>query len=831
MKKLEYEVLVKLKDQINASLSKIKGSFDDIKKAAGESSGAAEKFNDILKKTSWMEVYAGIEVLKNVADGFNQLSGSGMQFQQGIADLSSITGIAGKELQTLETEARKFGVSSGKGATQAADSYATLASQIDVAKIGISGLNELQARTVTLAQASGMTMKDAALSLSGTINQFGLSADQANRVINVLAAGSKYGAAEISELSQSFKVVGATASAAGLSVEQTAGALEVLSKNNLKGAEAGTALRNILLKMQTELGVDLGETGVASALEALKPKLTDATYLSKLFGMENVAAAQFMISNAQAVAEMTAKVTDTNVAQEQADIRMNTTQARMEQMKARIDDMKIGFFNLTGGMSAYLGVGAEQVVMIAQMLPLITKVGGAISWLTKLENLKTIGTIAAGAATKAMTIAQGALNLVMNANPIMLAVTAIAALVGGLVVAYNKSEAFRRIVLGTWEAIKTFGEAIIKNVVQSVKLCIEGLGSLGSAIAAIFKGEFSKAGEYAKEGVKKIAKGLAQANPIVTVGIAYKDTNFKEAYAKGAAKAIKKEPLQQDSNDVATTVVPADINLDGGGGKGKGPKVKILPEVDVKTLKAELKGIEKVNAPEINTDGISVSIKKYRNLTEAIWGTESAVGSMVSNSSASLTNMLTVINEFSNRMSKGFNKPFEKTIAQMQGMAGLLQGVSGIMGTMSGTLTESAGAWLSWGANLLSMVSTAIPQLLTLFGVQSSLAVAEQAKLKFPFNIIAMGATVAGLAASVMAVPKPKNFAEGGVVYGETFARVGEYAGASNNPEVIAPLNKLRGLIAETQGGGGYGPAEFRIHGRDLVALVNKEMRRRDRGN
>ncbi|MGL5226966.1 MAG: phage tail tape measure protein [Bacteroidales bacterium] len=825
MKKLEYEVLVKLKDQINSSLSKIKGSFDDIKKKVDANSSAAERFNDILKKTSWMEVYAGIEVLKNVADGFNQLSGSGMQFQQGIADLSSITGIAGKQLQELEGEARKFGIVSGKGAAGAADSYATLASQIDVATIGISGLNELQARTVTLAQAAGMGMNDAALALSGTINQFGLSADQANRVINVLAAGSKFGAANISELSQSFKVVGATANAAGLSVEQTAGALEVLSKNNLKGAEAGTALRNILLKMQTELGLDLGETGVAAALEALKPKLSDATYLSKLFGMENVAAAQFMIANAEAVEQMTQKVTETNVAQEQASIRMNTTQARMEQMKARVDDMKISFFNLTGGVSAYIGVAAEQVVMVAQMLPLLTKVGGAISWLTKLENLKTIAVGASIAATKAMAIAQGGLNAVMSANPIGIVIAALTALGVAITIAWNKSESFRRVVLGTWEAIKSFGETLIKTVVTAIKLCVEGLGALGSAISSLFKGEFAKAGEHAKEGVKKIAAGMAGLNPVVTVGIAYQQTDFKDAYEKGAAKATKKEPLQQGSNDVVTTTVtPVNINFDDPK-NGKGVPIRVLPKIDIAALKSEIKGVESVALPEINTEGLDIPIQRFSDLTEKIWGTESAIGDMNRNMSSSLTNMIGVIREFAIVSKKDLGNGIEKTTMQMQGMSAMMQGMAGIMGGLSGAVGDSASAWLSWGANLLSMVATAIPQLLALFGVQSALAVSEQAKLPFPLNVVAMGATVAGIAAAVMSIPKPTNFAEGGVIYGETFARVGEYAGASNNPEVIAPLSKLRSLISDSVGGGGGDYREWRLRGRDLVAVQSRNNR------
>ena len=164
-------------------------------------------------------------VARNVGDSFSQAGNTGMTFGQRMSDLSAITGIVGDDLKQLEENARRFGKESGLGADTAARAYTVLASQIQVADIGMEGLNKLQEKSITLAQASGMTLDAAAESLAGTINQFGLSADEANRVINVLAAGSKYGAAEISELSQSFKVVGAAASAMGLDVERTAGAL------------------------------------------------------------------------------------------------------------------------------------------------------------------------------------------------------------------------------------------------------------------------------------------------------------------------------------------------------------------------------------------------------------------------------------------------------------------------------------------------------------------------------------------------------------------------------------------------------------------------------
>lgn len=66
-------------------------------------------------------------------------------------------------------------------------------------------------------------------------------------------------------------------------------------------------------------------------------------------------------------------------------------------------------------------------------------------------------------------------------------------------------------------------------------------------------------------------------------------------------------------------------------------------------------------------------------------------------------------------------------------------------------------------------------------------------------------------------------FADGGIVYGPTLSIMGEYAGARSNPEVIAPLSKLRSLIGEGSGGGGR--LEARLRGRDIVMALANETR------
>lgn len=434
-----------------------------------------------------MKMNQTVEMIDKMGAAAERITQPYREFEQSMAGLSSITGIMGEDLERLGKIARQSGVDSGLGAKGAVDAFALLASQIQVDDIGMDGLIELQKQTITLSQAAGMSMTDAANSMAGTINQFGLQASEANRVINVLAAGSKYGAAEITQLSESFKVTGAACAAAGLSVEQTAGALEVLSKNNLKGAEAGTALRNIMLKMQTALGVDFNKTSLSEALTKLKPKMKDATYMAKIFGMENIAAAQFLIKNADAVDTMTQKVTGTQVATEQAAINTDTWNHRLEVQAARLNEWGMRLAENGKGILNVIQVGSQFSSMFLAFTPLISAAGSALAIVGKLSLNTVKGIYQLATSSKAAAAGMRLKNAAMSTgNSILVVYNALTSRAWWVMMAHSVAAKASAL----WTAVC--------SKAQLVASAVTSLWSKRTALATLVQGGLTKALRLAK---------------------------------------------------------------------------------------------------------------------------------------------------------------------------------------------------------------------------------------------------------------------------------------------------------------------------------------------
>lgn len=877
----------------------------------------SEAFDSVGKSIRNIELTSLIQQVQMVGETFGQLAAPAVDFEQSIADLSAITGSVGDELEDLKQTAREVGKASGLGASESANAFAILAGQIDVP---IDALKVLQRETITLAQAGALPLEDAANAVAGTINQFGMEASEASRVVNVLAAGSRAGGAEVVDLSESFKVAGAAANAAGVSIEETAGALEVLAQNNTKGAEAGTAMRNMLVAMQTRLGIDVSKTGFAGGLRVIQEELDKmqspverTTFLAKAFGRENMVAAQFLLSNADAVEEMTTAVTGTNSAMEQAEIRNDTWAHKMEVARAKIDDVLISMSSLSGSLLPMAGIIGEQVSKFSGLIPLVS----SASKMLQGFSIKT--TVA--------TVAQKGLNAVLRANPIGAVVTAISALVAGVVYAYNHFEGFRNSVQETWgklqalwsmlyERLKPAFDLIGKLVGGAIKIAFGWLAKqleiVCTVIGVVADGIMDLIQWFDKllAPIEKVCRKLGEylglrdqaAEPPVQpsetaqkmIDITAINQEIESLKARqntivaeqGAVGRLSNEYLKlggeiqklinkrEALKGTATPQAPAPTIPDtptiptGSGGAGSAEQKKIYnlttiegiqnnisrlqermqkasfaeavalqQEIDAlqKKLATLQSSIKKAAEPltKVKATGIT-TLPQYQasSLKQAEESGKETRGGRIIASSLGTKGFAKELDDFQKKVNKitldHLKSEAEKWKNFVAGIQSGLGGISSTMSSIGNIVGGAAGSWLQWGASVVSAISQALPQLLALFNANvataASGAAASQSSVPIVGPIMAI-ASVASILAAIANPPKATAFAQGGVISGPTYALVGEYAGASNNPEVIAPLDRLPALLGTDKQIQGSSEVSFKIRGRELIGILNKELK------
>lgn len=341
--------IVGLLVEFKAQTSQVDAAFRNTEKKTKDLAKAAENTNSTFAKlgSSLKGYLAGFATIAVAVQAFRGINNATIEFSKSLADLSAITGATGKDLKFLEQASKEFGRTTLSNASQVAEAF-KLVGSVKADLLGnLPALKAVTKEVITLSQASGIDLKTAADVVGASLNQFGADANQANRFVNVLAAGSKFGAAEVNDLGEALKYSGTVASQAGLSFEQTTAALEGLAMDALKGSEAGTGLRGVLIHLQKQANSDFNPAivGLNKALDNLAAANLTVAQKTKMFGVENITAANSLIKNREAIKQLTRDLTGSQVAYEQSAIVMDSYAAKVQKLSNAWNGLEIAIGN------------------------------------------------------------------------------------------------------------------------------------------------------------------------------------------------------------------------------------------------------------------------------------------------------------------------------------------------------------------------------------------------------------------------------------------------------------------------------------------------------
>lgn len=262
-----------------------------------------------------------------------------IEFEDALSNLSAITGATGKDLDALKDRIIATGKETHTSFKTIADAYTVVGSKMPTLLQNQEGLDAVTRSVITLKKASRMSLEDATNSLTGIMNQMGASFFEADEYINVLAAGSKNGAGDIQYLATAFDQCGTAISTANLSIQQGTALIEMLAEKQPSASTAGVQLRNVLLKLSTASDeYNPKVVGLTTALQNLSKKTGDTSFMVKMFGAENMAAAIQLANNAVKVRNLTKAVTGTAEAHKQAAIQVNNVAGAWRGLKQDWDN-------------------------------------------------------------------------------------------------------------------------------------------------------------------------------------------------------------------------------------------------------------------------------------------------------------------------------------------------------------------------------------------------------------------------------------------------------------------------------------------------------------
>ena len=763
---ITYKLQGNLKD-----LKALTNDADGLKKAfagaAVEAEQLPKKMGGLRSLTSSLTkslggLAAGVVTVRAFTKAISSSINTMKEFESANSELASVLGKSVGEISGLTEAALEL----GKRTSFTAAEVTSL--QTALARLGFTEgqIAAMQEPVLKFAAAVGTDLSSAADFSGAALRSFGLKASDAKDLLDLMAASTSKSALSFSKLQTSISVVGPVANAFGLSARDTVAMLGVLSNAGFDASSAATALRNILLNLTDsngKLAQGLGHT--ASTM----PEIIDALQELKDRGVDLNETLD--MTDKRSVAAFNALIAGAGDVRELYDA-LGDCNGALDQMYNTMTD------NLEGAIKRVGSAWQDLVLQFRNSTGVLKNVFDRFArGLNVFSNMEK-GMSRRDARTAALGdafIGSGTLKTLEDYDRA----------IDNLNAKEKKSAADRK-------ALRVLEYARNKIWLEQMNSAVAAFGEEETAVTDLAGAE--NAAGNAAGGSSDKHKGLTEAI---------------QDYNRSVERAVQ---LNQELGYKQTD--------------------------EVARLEAMRSGLTSlINKYGTESAAVQQLIKDYKDLLTARRGSGAVAldtsGAPSVSGSAQVMGKKTAKPGLVGTDLKKFNKEAGKAMTQTEALQTTVGALSGVFRDLAGAVGESAAAWLEWGSNLLSAIAQALPQLTALFIKQNAAATANTAaaasggasavaSIPYVGPVLAVAA-VASILAALASLPK---FAKGGVISGPTMGLMGEYHGAVNKPEVVAPLNTLRQYMQPAAVGG---EVDFRIRGRDLYGTLKKDRRRSSR--
>ena len=396
---------------------------------------------------------------------------TGNDFEAQMSRVQAIAGATKEELELLTNQAIDLGAETSFSATEAAAGMENLAS----AGFTTKEIMEAMPGLLDLAASSGAELATASEIAASSIRGFGLEASQSAHVADIFAEASARTNAQVEDMGEAMKYVAPVAKTVGLSIEETAAAIGIMSDAGVKGSQAGTTLRGGLTRIvkptkmvrdaMAELGVEFYNsdgkmkslTEIIETLQEHTKGLTDEVKnqaLAQIFGTEALSGMLALVNRGSSELDSMKKSFENcdGAAQEMADVMLDNAKGAIESLSGSLESAGIAIQKALAPeikdlakwiqdlVDDFNDLSDEEKQNIVKMGLLVAAIGPAVKILGKLGT--GIGTVSKGLGrfSKAIAVAKAgtvsadasvnslAKNIGFLATPTGLATTAVVAL-------------------------------------------------------------------------------------------------------------------------------------------------------------------------------------------------------------------------------------------------------------------------------------------------------------------------------------------------------------------------------------------------------------------